>query len=162
MQGAWVWSLVWKDSTYHGATEPVDHNYWALEPVLCNRRSPYTIQRPLESKEIQAVSPKGNQSWIFIGRTDAEAEAPLLWPPDVKSWLIGKDPDAGKTEGKRRRGWQMMRWLDSITDSMKMNLSKLWETVKDREGWHAAVHEVTKSWTWFCNSTYNASVVYMY
>ena len=81
-----------------------------------------TLESPLDCKDIQPVHPKGDQSWVFIGRTDVEAETPVLWPPDVKSGLIGKDPDAGKIEGRRIRGWQRMRWLDGITDSMDMDL----------------------------------------
>ena len=101
-----------------------------------------TLESPLDSKEIKPINPKGNQPWIFIGRT--EAEAPILWPPDVKSLLIGKDPDAGKDWGQEERGWQRMRWLDGITDSREMSWSKLQEIVKEREAWHATVHGVAK------------------
>ena len=113
----------------------------------------------LDCKKIELVHPKGNQSWIFTGRTDTEAEAPILWPPDVKSQFTGKDTDLGKTEGNRRRGCQRIRWLDSITDLMDMNLSKFWEIVKERGAWHAAVHEVAKSQTrLYWTTTY--SIVY--
>ena len=84
-----------------------------------------TLESPLDQKKIKPVNPQGNQSWIFIGRTDAEAEAPILGPPDVNHWLTGKDPDAGKDWSQKEKGWQRKRWLDSITDSMGMNLSKL-------------------------------------
>ena len=113
-----------------------------------------TLESPLDYKEIKPVNPKGN--WIFTGRTDAEADAPILWPPDAKSQLTGKDPDAGKDWGQEETGRQRTRWLDGITDSTDMSLSKLWHMVKDREAWRAAVHWGHKESTWLSNRTTNA------
>ena len=120
-------------------------NDWWLLTVELER----TMGSPLGSKEIKTVNPKGNQPWIFIGQNEAEAEVSILWPLYAKRWLTGKKKKKnlmlGKIEGKRRSGQKWKRWLDSITHSTEMNLSKLWEIVKDRGAWHSAVHGVTES-----------------
>jgi len=104
------------------------------------------LESPLDCKETQPVHPKGNQSWISIERTDAETETPVLWPPEVKGWLIGKDPDAGK-DWRQEKGTTKNEMVGYITDSMHVNLSKIRVLVMEREAWRAAVHGVTKGWT---------------
>ena len=106
-----------------------------------------TIESPLDCKDFQPAHPEGNQSWIFIGRTNAEDETPILWPIGVKNWLIWKDPDAGKDLGQEEKGMTEDDMVDGKSDSMDMSLSKLQELVMDREAWRAVIHGVEKSWT---------------
>ena len=131
----WMWQLDHKESW-----APKNWRFWT---VVLEK----TLKSPLDFKEIQPVHPKGNKSWIFIGRTDAEAETPILWPPDVKNWLIGKDPADGQdwrqaekgTKEDEMVGWH--HWLDGQEFEQALG-------VGDRKAWHAAVHGVARSWTW--------------
>ena len=106
-----------------------------------------TLESPLDCKETQPVHPKGNQSWVFIGKTDAEAETLILWHLMQRADSFEKTLMLGKIEGQRRRGRQSMRWLDGVTDSMDMGLGRLRKSVRDREAWRAAVHGVSMSRT---------------
>ena len=130
----WTWDLDCKEDW-------VPKN-WCFWTVVLEK----TLESLVDSKEIESVNPKGNQSWVFTGRTDAKAKAPVLWSPDTKNQSMEKTLMLGKIEGRGRKGQQGMRWLDGITDWMDMSFIKLQEIVKDRKAWHPAVHGIIKSW----------------
>ena len=135
-----MWELDYKESW-----APKNWCFWT---VVLEK----TLESPLDCKEIQPVHPKGDESWVFIGRTDIEADAPILWPPHTKSWLIGKNPDAGRDWGQEKRTTQD-KMVDGITNSMDMGLGELQELVMEREAWRAAVHGVAKTQTRLRNWT---------
>jgi len=131
----WMWKLDYEENWV-----PKNCCFWTVVLKI--------LESPLDWEEIQPVHPKGNQSWIFTGRTNAEAEMPILWPPHAKNWLIGKDPDAGKDWRKGVQGMTEDEMAGRHHHSMDLSFSKLWELVMDRKSWCVAGHGVAKTRTW--------------